>query len=132
LPTLSSSGGSEEPLSRLRRLLQAKKRWWGERRLDYVLYSPEQIANLPRQSLPYIFHSCFWESADASAFVLRTLAGHDNYRENYRDNHLDSGDTHKESAQCSDVNTCLAIWHVFFSPRPLFPFFFGIKTALRI
>ena len=55
----------------------AKKQWWGEHRIDYVLYAPEKIGNLPRKSLPYIFHSCFWESSDAVAFMLRMITKSD-------------------------------------------------------
>jgi len=54
-------------------LFIAKKQWWGDHRIDYVLYAPEKIGNLPRKSLPYIFHSCFWESTDAVAFILRMI-----------------------------------------------------------
>lgn len=50
-----------------------KQNWWGENRIDYVLYAPETISNLPKKSLPYIFHSCFWESQDAVAFILRII-----------------------------------------------------------
>ena len=28
---------------------------------------------MPKKSLPYIFHSCFWESTDVVAFILRVL-----------------------------------------------------------
>jgi len=60
--------------------LEAKKQWWGESRIDYVLYAPERIANLPKKSLPYIFHSCYWESNDVAAFVLRELFKQDKPR----------------------------------------------------
>lgn len=50
-----------------------KKNWWGDNRIDYVLFAPDTIANLPKKSLPYIFHSCFWESTDVVAFILRVL-----------------------------------------------------------
>ena len=38
-----------------------------------MLYAPEKIANLPKKSLPYIFHSCFWESTDVAAFIFRMV-----------------------------------------------------------
>ena len=54
-------------------MLKAKSNWWGENRIDYVLYAPEKIANLPKKSLPYIFHACFWESTDVAAFIAHVL-----------------------------------------------------------
>jgi hypothetical protein len=55
------------------RFVLAKKQWWGDNRVDYVLYAPDSISNFPRKSLPYIFHSCFWESFDAISFILRMI-----------------------------------------------------------
>ena len=60
----------------------AKKNWWGDNRIDYVLYAPENITNLPRKSLPYIFHSCFWESTDVVAFILRMINKEEQLHEN--------------------------------------------------
>lgn len=54
-----------------------KKYWWGDNRIDYVLYAPEKITNLPRISLPYIFHSCYWESTDVVSFILRMVYRHE-------------------------------------------------------
>lgn len=54
-------------------MLKAKKEWWGENRIDFVLYAPEKLSNLPRNSLPFLFHSCFWESNDVVAFILRMI-----------------------------------------------------------
>lgn len=51
----------------------AKSNWWGENRIDYVLYAPEKLANLPKKSLPYLFHSCFWESNDVASFIVRAI-----------------------------------------------------------
>lgn len=68
-----------DQLKSLHKIIQTKKNWWGDNRLDYVLYAPEKIANLPKQSLPYLFHSCFWESQDVSAFILRTLLTSNSY-----------------------------------------------------
>ena len=41
--------------------------------LDYALYCPEGLSNFPTNSLPHLFHSSFWESADVISFVLRQL-----------------------------------------------------------
>lgn len=57
--------------------VKAKKNWWGDNRIDYVLYAPEKITNLPRISLPYIFHSCYWESTDVTAFIVRMVFRHE-------------------------------------------------------
>jgi hypothetical protein len=51
--------------------------------VDYVLYAPEKIANLPKKSLPYIFHSCFWESADVAGFIFRMLFRADSLHEGH-------------------------------------------------
>ena len=50
-----------------------KPKWWGTRRIDYALYCPEGLANFPTNSLPHLFHSSYWESADVIAFILRQL-----------------------------------------------------------
>ena len=50
-----------------------KPKWWGARRIDYALYCPEGLANFPTNSLPHLFHSSYWESADVIAFILRQL-----------------------------------------------------------
>ena len=50
-----------------------KPKWWGGRRIDYALYCPEGLANFPTNSLPHLFHSSYWESADVISFVLRQL-----------------------------------------------------------
>ena len=65
--------GHVEGIIKQKFIFLAKKQWWGDHRIDYVLYAPEKIGNLPRKSLPYIFHSCFWESTDAVAFILRMI-----------------------------------------------------------
>ena len=48
-------------------------RWWGTKRLDYALYCPEALQNLPHSALPYLLHSSFWESLDVVAFILRQV-----------------------------------------------------------
>ena len=50
-----------------------KQKWWGGRRIDYALYCPEGLSNFPTNSLPHLFHSSYWESADVISFVLRQL-----------------------------------------------------------
>ena len=50
-----------------------KPKWWGSRRIDYALYCPEGLANFPTNSLPHLFHSSYWESADVISFILRQL-----------------------------------------------------------
>ena len=50
-------------------------KWWGSRRIDYALYCPEGLTNFPTNSLPHLFHSSYWESADVISFMLRQLVG---------------------------------------------------------
>lgn len=50
-----------------------KAKWWGSKRVDYALYCPEGLANFPTNSLPHLFHSSYWESADVISFILRQL-----------------------------------------------------------
>jgi len=50
-----------------------KPKWWGSRRIDFALYCPEGLSNFPTNSLPHLFHSSYWESADVISFVLRQL-----------------------------------------------------------
>uniref|UniRef100_H2Y8N1 DDHD domain-containing protein n=1 Tax=Ciona savignyi TaxID=51511 RepID=H2Y8N1_CIOSA len=47
--------------------------WWGEKRIDFSLFSPDVIGGFPSASLPHLFHSSFWESADVAAFLLRQV-----------------------------------------------------------
>uniref|UniRef100_H2Y8N4 DDHD domain-containing protein n=1 Tax=Ciona savignyi TaxID=51511 RepID=H2Y8N4_CIOSA len=47
--------------------------WWGEKRIDFSLFSPDVIGGFPSASLPHLFHSSFWESADVAAFLLRQI-----------------------------------------------------------
>ncbi|WAR03801.1 PITM1-like protein [Mya arenaria] len=48
-------------------------KWWGNKRLDYMLYCPEVLHSFPVRALPPLFHASFWESTDVVAFVLRQL-----------------------------------------------------------
>lgn len=76
------SGMDNVPLTTINALQQ---RWWGKKRLDYALYSPEGLSNFPANALPHLFHASYWESSDVIAFILRqigrfdmsTLAGND-------------------------------------------------------
>jgi len=79
---LSTRRGSEESIQsgvfdaqQLHSIQLLKPKWWGSRRIDYALYSPEGLANFPTNCLPHLFHSSYWESADVISFVLRQLAG---------------------------------------------------------
>ena len=47
--------------------------WWGSRRIDYIVYSPESLINQPAHVLPIVFHSSYWESRDVMAFLLRNV-----------------------------------------------------------
>lgn len=47
--------------------------WWGSKRIDYSLYSPEALRNFPPAALPHLFHASYWESYDVSAFVIRQI-----------------------------------------------------------
>ncbi|XP_043077594.1 PITP-less RdgB-like protein isoform X2 [Puntigrus tetrazona] len=48
-------------------------RWWGLKRLDYVLYCPDVLTTFPTIALPHLFHASYWESTDAVAFILRQV-----------------------------------------------------------
>ena len=48
-------------------------RWWGSKRIDYVLFCPEGLSVFPAHSLPNIFHSSYWESNDVISFILRQV-----------------------------------------------------------
>ncbi|XP_072518233.1 PITP-less RdgB-like protein [Salminus brasiliensis] len=48
-------------------------RWWGSKRLDYVLYCPDVLTAFPTVALPPLFHASYWESTDAMAFILRQV-----------------------------------------------------------
>lgn len=52
-------------------------KWWGNKRLDYVLYSPDILHSFPTSALPPLFHASFWESSDLAAFILRQVLRHD-------------------------------------------------------
>ncbi|XP_072044666.1 membrane-associated phosphatidylinositol transfer protein 2-like isoform X1 [Amphiura filiformis] len=48
-------------------------KWWGHKRLDFVLYCPGALQAFPSGALPHLFHSSYWESSDAVAFILRQI-----------------------------------------------------------
>lgn len=48
--------------------------WWGSKRIDYALYCPDGLSNLAVSALPHLFHSSYWESCDAVAFILRQVS----------------------------------------------------------
>ncbi|KAL7844563.1 hypothetical protein SRHO_G00231020 [Serrasalmus rhombeus] len=52
---------------------QLCSRWWGCKRMDYVLYCPDVLNAFPTVALPPLFHASYWESTDAMAFILRQV-----------------------------------------------------------
>ncbi|XP_061189651.1 protein retinal degeneration B-like isoform X2 [Saccostrea echinata] len=52
-------------------------RWWGNKRVDYVLYCPEVLHTFPISALPHLFHASFWESSDVTSFILRQVLRYD-------------------------------------------------------
>ena len=50
-----------------------KPKWWGGRRIDYALYCPEGLSNFPTNSLPHLFHSSYWESADVIRYSFKHI-----------------------------------------------------------
>ncbi|XP_062569134.1 protein retinal degeneration B-like isoform X1 [Saccostrea cucullata] len=51
--------------------------WWGNKRVDYVLYCPEDCHTFPISALPHFFHASFWESSDVTSFILRQVLRYD-------------------------------------------------------
>ena len=49
------------------------RNWWGTERLDYALYNPKSLHQLPLSVLCPLFHSSFWESKDVVAFMIRQV-----------------------------------------------------------
>lgn len=49
-------------------------RWWGLKRLDYVLFCPDVLTTFPTIALPQLFHASYWESTDVVAFILRQVS----------------------------------------------------------
>jgi hypothetical protein len=67
------SGVMDSQYQQIHAINVLKPKWWGARRIDFALYCPEGLANFPTNSLPHLFHSSYWESADVIAFILRQL-----------------------------------------------------------
>ncbi|XP_065143529.1 PITP-less RdgB-like protein [Paramisgurnus dabryanus] len=65
----STEPATSEPVS----ISQLCNRWWGTKRLDYVLYCPDVLTTFPTIALPHLFHASYWESTDAVAFILRQV-----------------------------------------------------------
>uniref|UniRef100_A0A670YSF1 Membrane-associated phosphatidylinositol transfer protein 3 n=1 Tax=Pseudonaja textilis TaxID=8673 RepID=A0A670YSF1_PSETE len=63
----SESSGSAESL------LSITSKWWGAKRIDYVLYCPDVLTAFPTVALPHLFHASYWESTDVVAFILRQV-----------------------------------------------------------
>ncbi|KAL4223794.1 Membrane-associated phosphatidylinositol transfer protein 2 [Mactra antiquata] len=58
-------------------IANVSSQWWGNKRLDFMLYCPEVLHSFPVRSLPPLFHASFWESTDVVAFVLRQVLQQD-------------------------------------------------------
>ncbi|XP_061306908.1 membrane-associated phosphatidylinositol transfer protein 1 isoform X2 [Pezoporus flaviventris] len=54
-------------------LVKILERWWGRKRIDYLLYCPEALTAFPTITLPHLFHASYWESSDVVAFILRQV-----------------------------------------------------------
>ncbi|VUZ56303.1 unnamed protein product [Hymenolepis diminuta] len=48
--------------------------WWGQSRVDLGLHCPEAVQNILSRALPPLVHSSYWESQDASCFIVWQLA----------------------------------------------------------
>ena len=70
---LSGAGVLGMDSAQLHTISVLKPKWWGTRRIDFALYCPDGLNNFPANSLPHLFHSSYWESADVISFVLRSL-----------------------------------------------------------
>uniref|UniRef100_H2Y8N7 DDHD domain-containing protein n=1 Tax=Ciona savignyi TaxID=51511 RepID=H2Y8N7_CIOSA len=68
-----SVGSGQLDLQLSGNLAKIASHWWGEKRIDFSLFSPDVIGGFPSASLPHLFHSSFWESADVAAFLLRQI-----------------------------------------------------------
>ncbi|KAM3175253.1 hypothetical protein ACTXT7_008873 [Hymenolepis weldensis] len=44
--------------------------WWGQSRVDLGLHCPEAVQNILSRALPPLVHSSYWESQDASCFIV--------------------------------------------------------------
>ncbi|KAJ6655788.1 hypothetical protein lerEdw1_004841 [Lerista edwardsae] len=76
--SLGSSSGSSESSGSTESLVPAHvtditSRWWGAKRIDYILYCPDALTAFPTVALPHLFHASYWESTDVAAFILRQV-----------------------------------------------------------
>ncbi|VDH91601.1 Hypothetical predicted protein [Mytilus galloprovincialis] len=58
-------------------LANVTSKWWGNKRIDFELYSPDILHSFPTSALPPLFHASFWESSDLASFILRQVLRHD-------------------------------------------------------
>ncbi|ETE67594.1 Membrane-associated phosphatidylinositol transfer protein 3, partial [Ophiophagus hannah] len=65
------SGSTESLLSS--NIANITSKWWGAKRIDYVLYCPDVLTAFPTVALPHLFHASYWESTDVVAFILRQV-----------------------------------------------------------
>ncbi|PVD31481.1 hypothetical protein C0Q70_06893 [Pomacea canaliculata] len=70
----TSSGVGENTVTAITGVTE---RWWGNKRVDYLLYCPEVLHSFPASALAPLFHSSFWESTDTVAFILRQVFRYD-------------------------------------------------------
>ncbi|XP_028400349.1 protein retinal degeneration B-like isoform X2 [Dendronephthya gigantea] len=49
------------------------QRWWGSERIDYSLYSPKNLQQLPLSVLCPLSHISYWDSKDVVAFMVRQI-----------------------------------------------------------
>ena len=49
------------------------RNWWGIERIDYALYSPKSLQQLPLAVLCPLSHISYWESKDVVAFMVRQV-----------------------------------------------------------
>ncbi|CAG2188840.1 PITPNM [Mytilus edulis] len=55
-------------------LANVTSKWWGNKRIDFELYSPDILHSFPTSALPPLFHASFWESSDLASFILRQVS----------------------------------------------------------
>ncbi|KAM7538219.1 hypothetical protein Aperf_G00000071712 [Anoplocephala perfoliata] len=61
-------------LDKTEELISSQDSWWGQYRVDLGLYCPESVQNILSRALPPLVHSSYWESKDASSFIVCQLA----------------------------------------------------------
>ncbi|TRY57285.1 hypothetical protein DNTS_008883 [Danionella cerebrum] len=73
VPLAGRDAEGTEPINEPISIPHICSRWWGSKRLDYVLYCPDVLTTFPTIALPHLFHASYWESTDAVAFILRQV-----------------------------------------------------------